>query len=116
MLAGAIGGPVRVRLRPSYPRRSCGEPESRLELDDGLIFVRRSGQFPLGYLEADAVAGTTTSGLNLGLLRCGIQQADALQLVSQTCTIWGVDPRYGRIARAGVAAEAAAGEHRLAWC
>jgi hypothetical protein len=28
VLAGAIGGPV-VRLRPSYPRRSCGEPESR---------------------------------------------------------------------------------------
>ena len=42
VLAGAMGGPVRVRLRPSYPRRRCGEPESRLELDDELIFVRRS--------------------------------------------------------------------------
>jgi hypothetical protein len=33
-------------------------------------------------LDSDAVGRTKTSGLNLGLLWCGIQQADALQVVS----------------------------------
>ena len=41
----------------------------------------RSGEVAAGNLEADDVAGGWTSGLNLGLLWCGIQHADALQLV-----------------------------------
>ena len=46
VLAGAMGGPVRARLRSSYPRRSCGETESRLEPDDVLIFLLRYAPAP----------------------------------------------------------------------